>query len=85
MSFRYKALSLFKSKVIGLAQFVTPDGQGRIRIPQPLLREAGLEKDGVLLGMYDKFEIWDQSRFEALSTDVDISEELDASQIELDL
>lgn len=85
VSFRYVKLSNFKSKVIGLAQLITFDPQGRIRIPQPLLREAGLTRDCVLLGMYGKFEIWDQSRFEALSTDVDITDELDASQIELNL
>ena len=85
ISFRYVKLSNFKSKVIGLAQCLTPDAQGRVRLSQALMREAGLTKDCVLVGMIDKFEIWDQQTFEALSTSEDISDELAATNLELDL
>ena len=85
VSFRYVKLSNFKSKVIGLAQCVTPDGQGRVRISQPLMREANLTKDCVLVGMIDKFEIWDQGKFDALSTEEDLSDEIAATNLELDL
>ncbi|MBQ7585368.1 MAG: division/cell wall cluster transcriptional repressor MraZ [Desulfovibrionaceae bacterium] len=85
ISFRFVKLSHFKSKVIGLAQCLTPDAQGRVRISQPLMREAGLVKDCVLVGMINKFEIWDQPKFEALSTTDDISEELAATNLELNL
>lgn len=78
------ALSNFKSKVIGLAQEMLPDAQGRVRIPQPLMREAGLCKDVVLVGMYDKFEIWDQGRLDAIEL-TDVSAELAASGIEFSL
>ena len=61
-----------------------PDAQGRVRIPQPLMREAGLCKDVVLVGMYDKFEIWDQGRLDAIEL-TDVSAELAASGIEFSL
>ncbi|MBQ7457069.1 MAG: division/cell wall cluster transcriptional repressor MraZ [Desulfovibrio sp.] len=78
-------LSHFKSKVIGLASFLSPDSQGRIRIPQPLLREAKLEKDIVLVGMQDKFEIWDQASFDAILTNEDMSEAIASTGLELSL
>ncbi|WP_308621191.1 division/cell wall cluster transcriptional repressor MraZ [uncultured Desulfovibrio sp.] len=78
------ALAHFKTKVIGLAHELVPDGQGRVRIPQPLLRAAGLGRDAVLVGMLDKFEIWAQERFDDLP-DEDVSEELAARNVDLDL
>lgn len=77
-------LSHFKSKVMGLAQLLEPDAQGRVRIPQSLMREAGLARDVALVGMGNKFEIWDQQRFDALQIE-DVSSELAASGIELSL
>ena len=77
-------LSHFKTKVMGLAQELTPDPQGRIRIPQALMREAGLQKDVMLVGMLNKFEIWDQKRFDALQLE-DVSEELAASGVDISL
>ena len=73
--FSSERLSHFKSRVLGLAQALTPDAQGRVRIPQPLVRAGGLKKDVLLVGMDTKFEIWDQDRFDALQ-DADIFEEL---------
>lgn len=77
-------LSRFMSKVMGLAEEVVPDSQGRIRIPQPLMREAGLIKDVVLVGLGRKFEIWDQARFEALELE-DVADELAAGGIDISL
>ena len=77
-------LSHFKSKVLGLAQCLSPDAQGRIRIPQPLMREVGIEKDVMLVGMGDKFEIWDQRRFDELQVD-DISGELEKTGLQISL
>lgn len=39
------------------------DGQGRIRIPQHLAKEASLEKNCIIVGVSDHVEIWDQSRW----------------------
>lgn len=46
------------------AEHVEIDGQGRIRIPQPLAQFAGLSKEAVLLGVSDHFELWDRARWE---------------------
>lgn len=77
-------LSHFKTKVLGLAQQLEPDAQGRVRIPQPLMREAGLVRDVMLVGMGDKFEIWDQQRFDALQVE-DVSAELASSGLAISL
>ena len=39
------------------------------------MREAGISRQIVLVGLLDKFEIWDQARFDALPME-DVSEEL---------
>ena len=77
-------LSHFKTKVLGLAQEIIPDLQGRIRIPQSLMREVGLVKDVMVVGMVNKFEIWDQARFDQLQVE-DVSEELVASGVDISL
>ncbi len=77
-------LSHFKTKIMGLAQELIPDPQGRVRIPQSLMREAGLQKDVMLVGMLNKFEIWDQKRFDELQLE-DVSEELAASGVDISL
>lgn len=77
-------LSHFISKVLGLAEQMTCDNQGRIRLSQPLIRAAGLKKDVVVVGLGNRFEIWDQDRFEALELE-DVSSELAASGVEISL
>jgi len=47
-------------KLVGSASAVEPDGNGRIQIPQTLRQVAGLEKRVALLGMGNRFEIWDE-------------------------
>lgn len=37
------------------------NAQGRIQIPQSLREHAGLDKDAVVIGMFEKIEIWSQS------------------------
>ena len=37
----------------------SPDRQGRVAIPQGLRDFAGLERDVVVVGLYDHIEIWD--------------------------
>ena len=40
------------------------DKQGRILIPPALREHAGLQKEAVIAGMLNKFEIWDKGRWE---------------------
>lgn len=84
LNFPSQKLSYFKTKIIGLAQDFFPDSQGRIRISAPLMREAGINKQIVLVGLLDKFEIWDQTRFDTIPIE-DVSEELSACGIQLSL
>ncbi len=77
-------MSNFKSRLIGLAQEIVPDSQGRIRIPQSLVREAGLGREVMLVGVLNKFEIWDQAPFDAVIVE-DVTDELAASGIEITL
>jgi len=48
-------------KLVGSASAVEPDGNGRIQLPQTLRQVAGLEKKVVLLGMGNRFELWNET------------------------
>ena len=48
-------------KLVGSASAVEPDANGRIQLPQTLRQVAGLEKRVVLLGMGNRFEIWNET------------------------
>ena len=41
------------------------DKQGRVTIPPPLLRHAGLEREVVVAGLHDHLEIWDRAAWRA--------------------
>jgi MraZ protein len=43
---------------------VTSDKSGRITLPEPMAKAIGLEKDAVLVGMFDRFQIWNPRTFE---------------------
>ncbi len=55
------------------AHEVRPDSQGRITIPQRLRTFAGLDRDAILIGNVGRAEIWDASRWAALSAEADES------------
>jgi MraZ protein len=44
-----------------------PDKQGRITIPPTLREYAGLTRDVVVIGVMNRVEIWDQSRWDTYS------------------
>ena len=58
---RIRALERF---LISGAMEVTLDKQGRILVPPYLRTYAQLDKDLVLAGVGEKFEIWNQNKFE---------------------
>jgi MraZ protein len=46
---------------------VTTDKSGRICIPEWMAKEAAIEKDAVLVGMFDRFQIWNPERHQVAS------------------
>ena len=46
---------------------VTLDKAGRICLPEAMAKAAGIEKEAILLGLLDRFEIWNPERFDAVS------------------
>ena len=48
-----------KRLVLGHANEVEMDGQGRIMLAAPLREYSGMEKRIALIGQVDKFELWD--------------------------
>lgn len=49
------------------------DSQGRITIPQRLRGYAGLTADAVIIGAFDRIEIWDTTRWQDISGEADDS------------
>jgi MraZ protein len=43
---------------------VTVDKSGRICIPENMAKSAGISSDAVLVGLLDRFEIWNPERYE---------------------
>lgn len=54
-----------KQMMRGYATDSQLDAQGRILIPQELRTYASLDKQAVILGQGNKFEVWDQTGWEA--------------------
>jgi MraZ protein len=46
---------------------VTLDKGGRVCLPEAMAKAAGIDKEAVLLGLVDRFEIWNPERFETVS------------------
>ena len=44
------------------------DSQGRILIPAELRKYAGLEKEAVIIGAYNRVEIWNRDKWEAYTS-----------------
>jgi MraZ protein len=53
----------FKRFLIGGVQECTIDKQGRILVPHSLRQYAGFDKDVVIAGQIDHFEIWSLDRY----------------------
>ena len=75
----------FKRLVLGGAEELACDNQGRIRLCKSHLDYADIGKDIVLVGQGSKFEIWDQTRFaELISQNFDgLAEDLSESGVDL--
>ena len=60
-----------------------PDGQGRILIPARLRSWANLEKEVVVIGSFDRVEIWDAARWAEEESDALTSGALEQAMEEL--
>jgi MraZ protein len=49
--------------VVGSAERLVVDRAGRVNIPRELRDHAGLERDVVWIGAFDKVELWSRARF----------------------
>jgi len=43
---------------------VTADKSGRITVPEAMAKATGIEKEAVLIGMFDRFQIWNPKAYE---------------------
>lgn len=54
-------------RAIGSNSIQVPvDKAGRITLPEDMAREAGLDGEARLVGLLDRFEIWNPKRYEAV-------------------
>jgi MraZ protein len=61
-SFRSKSRRLLRL-MLGYATELEMDGHGRILLPQVLRDFAGLERNAMLIGQGNRFELWDEQRW----------------------
>jgi MraZ protein len=52
--------------VLSNTQLLTPDENGRVRLPEDFIAHAGLKERVNFVGLGRKFQIWDAERFAAL-------------------
>lgn len=62
-----------------------PDAQGRILIPAKLRAYAGLDKDVVVIGSFNRVEIWNAERWAALEEEALSGSDLEQAMEELGL
>ena len=63
-----RALRDFRRLVLGGAEVMTADGQGRIRLSRELLQYAGLDREVVVVGQGAHFELWNADRLAPVLT-----------------
>lgn len=49
--------------MVGYASELELDGHGRVLLPRELREYAGLDRQAILIGQGNKFELWDESRW----------------------
>ncbi len=65
----YKAAARAQRLVIGYAHELNIDGNGRVLVPPTLREFARLEKKLMLVGLGNKFELWDEDAWMATLAD----------------
>jgi MraZ protein len=66
-----KALREYSRTLFGSATQELPDRQGRVTVPQVLRTYAGLDRDVVVVGLNNRFEIWDATAWDTASEQTD--------------
>ncbi len=64
LSFTQKDFRFFSRRFYSAASAVVPDKNGRILIPSPLVHEAGLKKELLVIGVNRWIEVWNPERFQ---------------------
>lgn len=86
---KLKALSYNEVKklraLFAYAADCEPDAQGRILLPAKLREYAGLEKEVMVVGSYDRVEIWNAERWAALEQEAFSSGALEDAMAEMGL
>lgn len=76
-SFARKKTRQFQRRFFGKAKAAECDGMGRLRIPDALKGVANITKKLVVVGMVDRFEIWDKELWDAREVeDAEVYEEI---------
>ena len=55
--------------LFALASEQVPDKQGRVMLTPELRSYAGLERDAVVIGVYDRIEVWEPGRWSTYTAD----------------
>lgn len=71
----------FTRLMLAGATDVEVDNQGRILIPDYLRKYAGLKKEVVIAGLYNRIEIWDEAAWQSYKTKTESSSEEIAEQL----
>ena len=51
----------WKRVIVGMAENIEPDGQGRVLVTPELRKFAGMEKQLMMVGQGNRFEVWSES------------------------
>jgi len=58
-------LLAFDQLHFALASRIEPDGQGRLLLPQKILKRAAIQKEVTLIGVRDHLEVWNRADWDA--------------------
>ena len=56
------------------------DKAGRVVIPENLARQAGVDKEAILVGMWERFEIWSPERYQPTAAQEDAVVSMDLNK-----
>lgn len=59
------AARAYVRRITGKADECTVDGQGRILLPQFLINDTKIQKNCVIVGVSDHFEIWPEEKYDS--------------------